>query len=146
MAQDSIDQLTGQNLGLGWWLQLVLFAAPCFSRFQHCMTDLLFLPAFPPASVWLPVPSSWHLWLDRLHLVSFSVLLLQFERSNCVLGMLLIILRCQNSDGINVWHMVKLFSFIKGVPLGRDTDCTAKWGMQGTAYGPLYVERLGGEN
>ena len=31
----------GQDLvlGLGWWLQLALFAALCFSSFQHCMTE-----------------------------------------------------------------------------------------------------------
>ena len=41
----SVDQLTGQDLGLGGWLQPALFAVPCFSRFQHCMTDPAFLVA-----------------------------------------------------------------------------------------------------
>ena len=40
-----IDQLKGQDLGLGWWWQLAFFAAPCFSRFQHCMTNPAFLVA-----------------------------------------------------------------------------------------------------
>ena len=37
----------GQGLGLGWWWQLqpAFFAAPCFSRFQHCMTNPAFLVA-----------------------------------------------------------------------------------------------------
>ena len=50
----------GQDLDLGWWLQPAFFAAPCFSRLLHCMTDPAFLvvsltPALinctqPPAS------------------------------------------------------------------------------------------------
>ena len=30
---------------MGWWSQPALFTAPCFSRFQHCMTDPAFLVA-----------------------------------------------------------------------------------------------------
>ena len=40
----------------GWWLQLALFAASCFSSFQHCMREPCLSCAHSPL-LWLPVPN-----------------------------------------------------------------------------------------